>query len=139
MQQLSSGERIKLRQYLGTRFNLGELKTIAFDLDGHWDTIPYVDKLEFCRELIKQKEQEDRIAELISRALEDRKDPEIEQILTGFSPTPQVKIESNPNMGNKKSNSATGKDSEIAINVDLANEQATGKNRAGRDINVHNP
>ncbi len=82
--KLTPQERKLIREYLHSRFNLIELKTLAFDLGLDYNDIGYRINFEFSQELILWCERSSKIPELLSLILSQRRDPEIARILSRF-------------------------------------------------------
>ncbi len=64
-QEQQSQLRQQLRQILSVRFDEGELRTLAFDLDVDYDSLPDQGKANKARELVAYLERRDRILELL--------------------------------------------------------------------------
>jgi tetratricopeptide (TPR) repeat protein len=78
---LTTPERGTLREYLTKRFNMNELKTVAFDLGINPDQLDHATRSEFARELIAYCERNWQLLALVERTLRQRKVPEIIPIL----------------------------------------------------------
>jgi hypothetical protein len=57
---------IRLRQTLTARFDVGELRTLCFDLGVDYDDLPGQGRASKARELIRYLERRDRIPDLVS-------------------------------------------------------------------------
>jgi len=80
---ISASERKYLRQYLTSRFSLGELKTLAFDLGLDYETMPHQTKADFPQALIAYCERlgPQTLKELLQAGLELRSDEGVGEIL----------------------------------------------------------
>lgn len=78
--------RTKLKQFLWERFDLNELKDLAFDLDVDFELFTHQNKQEFCRELIKYFERRQKTSCLIAEILKRREDKELARFLTELPP-----------------------------------------------------
>ena len=69
-------QRARLRQTLATRFNLGELRTLCFDLGIDYDDLPAEGKANKARELVAYLERHQRLQDLV--ALGQHRRPDID-------------------------------------------------------------
>ncbi len=84
MNDFSSDDRTFLRQYLAEKFNLSELKTLAFDLGVDYEMFPHGTKPDLSRELIAYFERKDRLHSLIQGIIQVRPDNRLSLLLARF-------------------------------------------------------
>ena len=65
---------IRLRQTLDTRFSDSELRTLCFDLNVDYDTLPGTGKADKAREIVDYFNRRNRIPELVAAVKEQRSD-----------------------------------------------------------------
>jgi len=83
---------IRLRQFLATRFNAGELRTLCFDMGLDYDDLPGEGKADKARELVGFCERHDKLVKLVETGQRLRSDVPWSDILTRepqAQPTPQ--------------------------------------------------
>ncbi|MCO6435316.1 protein kinase domain-containing protein, partial [Nitrosomonas nitrosa] len=86
--------RTKLKQFLWERFDLNELKDLAFDLGVDFELFTNQNKLEFCREFIQYFERRQKTSCLIAEIVKYRHDEELVHLLTELPPCkPQKKVQ----------------------------------------------
>lgn len=93
MTELTSEERIKIRQFLISEFSLEELKELAFDLGIDYESLPHFSKAGFCLELIGFFERRDNLGFLLEEVLRHRSDAEILALLEKFSTSSGKKVQ----------------------------------------------
>lgn len=93
MSDLTNEERTELRQILEKHFDLGELRTLAFDMGINYQNFPNV-LHEFAREFFLYFERQNRLSYLVSEIIKRRPNLELVQILTKLPPSkPNVKMQ----------------------------------------------
>lgn len=91
---LTDDDRSRLRQILVQRFNLEELKDLAFDLCLSYDLIPHETVSQFSRELLMYCERRGQLSCLIIKASSERKDEFLEQLVAKLPPcNPYAKVQ----------------------------------------------
>jgi hypothetical protein len=78
---LEPADRAKLRQFLVERFNLDELKNLAFDLGVDFELFAHQTKQEFSRGLIAYFEHRDNLSCLVTELLRQRHDDDLARLL----------------------------------------------------------
>ncbi|MFQ5399588.1 MAG: hypothetical protein ACE5E7_08315 [Anaerolineae bacterium] len=95
MSSLSAEERATLRQFLVERFNLDELKNLAFDLSVDYEMFPHQTKSEFARGLISYFERKGNLSCLVAQIIKLRPDDEMTRLLAslgGCRPRTKVQV-----------------------------------------------
>jgi hypothetical protein len=82
-------ERAQLRRFLVSRFDLDELKDLAFDLGVDSQLFVHGNKRELSRELIAYCERRGMLSLLVTEALKHRPDNSLVQLLTKLPPASQ--------------------------------------------------
>jgi hypothetical protein len=91
--ELTPDERGRLRSYLTERFDLLELKNLAFDLGVSYDDLPHQTRGELARELLSLFERRGRVGCLLQYAVKRRRADSVLDILAKLPPcTPNKKI-----------------------------------------------
>lgn len=78
--KLTGPQREQLRGYLNSRFSLGELKDIVFELGYDYENLAGSNKPEFIRELIEYCQRENALVQLINKTDNNRPDAQIVQL-----------------------------------------------------------
>ncbi len=76
---------VELRQLLASRFSLGELRNLCFDLEVDYEDLPGEGKAEKARELVGYLERRNRIADLLQVGRNLRPDVAWDDVLTAAS------------------------------------------------------
>ena len=94
IEKLTHDERAKLHRYLQDRFNLVELKDLAFVLGVDYESLPHSTTVELSRELIGYFERRNNVSCLLQRVIALRADDELVGILARFGPCePRIKVQ----------------------------------------------
>jgi hypothetical protein len=92
---LTPPERASLRQFLQNRFDLSELKNLAFDLGVDYQLFSHERIQDLSRELVEYFDRRDKLGCLVAEALNRRHDEEMAQLLAKLpvcSPSTKVQI-----------------------------------------------
>lgn len=84
---LQPSERAHLRQFLVDRFNLNELKSLAFDLGTDYEKIPHEEIEVFSRELIVHFEKRNKLNSLVTKIIQQRPDEYLVRLKAKLSPS----------------------------------------------------
>src|SRR5919199_1878661 len=91
--ELTPDERARLRSYLSERFDLEELKNLAFDLGVSYDNLPHQVRGELARELLALFERRRRVGCLLQHAVRLRPDDGLLDLLGKLPPcSPNKKV-----------------------------------------------
>lgn len=94
MSKLEPTERAELRQFLIDRFNLNELRDLAFDLCVDYEAFPHQTKTDFCRELIEYFERRNKLSFFLNEVLKQRQDSWLAEVLARLPAcSPRIKIQ----------------------------------------------
>lgn len=78
---LKSTDKAALRMYLVDRFNLSEIKDLAFDLGVNYELFSHETLADFARELITYYDRRDQLTQLIVAVLERRPNKDLSQLV----------------------------------------------------------
>jgi len=95
MSSLPAEDRATLRQFLVERFNLDELKNLAFDLSIDYEMFPHRTRSEFARGLIGYFERKGNLSCLVAQIVKLRPDDEMTRLLAsleGCRPRTKVQV-----------------------------------------------
>ena len=84
---MATADRTYLDYFLEKRFNLSELKGLAFKLGTDYETFEHQTKGDFARSLILHYEHRSQLDRLIKSVLEQRGDDRLAVMLAGLSPS----------------------------------------------------
>src|SRR5688572_4541638 len=94
IEKLTDDDRTRLQRSLQDRFNLDELKNLAFDLGVDYESLPHSTKVELSRELISYFERRNNVSCLLQRVIFLRSDKELVGILARLHPCkPRIKLQ----------------------------------------------
>src|SRR5688572_6063436 len=93
-EELTSDDRARLDQFLQKRFDLLELRELAFALGIDYETFPHSTKSEFSRELIGYCERRNKLNCLVQQIAARRESDEVVAFMAKLPPCkPRVKMQ----------------------------------------------